>query len=130
VSSEMTNPRSASRGNFAIYFLAALGSLLIVAALAWFLYARTRPDTLNAARIAERIKDRREIEAAAAEALNNFGWADQSKGVVRLPITNAMELVVREWKNPAAGRSNLLARLERANPPPPPKAPEKPSVFE
>jgi hypothetical protein len=130
VNSNTMNSCSDSRSTFAVYFVVALGALLIVAALAWFLYSRTRPSTLNLARIEERIKFLREVNAAGAEALNNFGWQDQSKGLVRLPITNAMELIVREWKNPAVGRSNLLARLEKANPPPPPPQPAKPSVYE
>ena len=124
------NSRSEFRSTSAVYFVVVLGALLIVGALAWFLYSRTRPSTLNLARIEERIKFLHEVNAAGAEALNNFGWQDQSKGLVRLPITNAMELIVREWKNPAAGRSNLLERLEKANPPPPPPEPAKPSVFE
>jgi hypothetical protein len=130
VSAETMNRPSESRSSFALPFLAALGALLIVGALGWFLYARTAPATLNLARIEERIKFQRDVNAAGADALNHFGWQDQSKGLVRLPITNAMDLIVRDWKSPAGGRSNLLARLDKANPPPPPKAPEKPSAFE
>ncbi len=114
----------------AVYFVAVLGALLIVGALAWLLYVRTQPATVNQARIDERIKNLRDINAAGTEALNNYGWQDQTKGLVRLPIARAMDLVVREWKNPSVGRSNLLARVEKANPPPPPKEPEKPSAFE
>jgi hypothetical protein len=113
-----------------VYFVAALGVLIIVGALGWFLYDRTRPAPLNQARIEERAKFLREINAAGADALNNYGWQDQSKGLVRLPISNAVELVIREWQNPAAGRSNLLARVEKANPPPPPPPPQKPTAFE
>jgi hypothetical protein len=41
-----------------------------------------------------------------------------------------MMLVEREWaQNPAAARSNLIARVEKATAAPP-KAPEKPSPFE
>jgi hypothetical protein len=110
--------------------VAVLGAFLIVAGLAWVLYSRTRPAPLNQARIEERIKNLREITAVSTDALNNYGWQDQSKGLIRLPITNAMELVVRDWKNPAAARSNLLARVDKANPAPPPAEPAKPSVFE
>jgi hypothetical protein len=124
------NARTESRVTLTVYFVAALGALLIVGALAWFLYAQTRPAILNKARIEERIKFLHEINTAGADALNSYGWQDQPKGLIRLPITNAMEWVVRQWKSPAAARSNLLARLEKANPPPPPKEPEKPSVFE
>lgn len=124
------NTQSESNSSFSVYILGALGAFLIVGCLAWFLWYRTQPAILNQARIEERLKNLREINAASAEGLNNYGWQDQSKGIIRLPISNAMEMVVREWSNPAAARSNLLARVDRANPAPPPKAPEKPSAFE
>ena len=42
-----------------------------------------------------------------------------------------MSIIQREWgQDPSTARSNLIAREEKANPPPPPKAPEKPSQFE
>ncbi|MFO1499906.1 MAG: hypothetical protein U1G07_16200 [Verrucomicrobiota bacterium] len=119
------NSQPATRTSLGIYFIAALGATLIVGGLSWLLFVRTRPDTLNQARIAERIKNLKDITGSSTEALNNFGWQDRTKGLVRLPISNAMDLVVREWKNPAAGRSNLLARIEKAYPPPPP-----PQAFE
>jgi hypothetical protein len=124
------NSRSELKVTWLVYFIASLGAFLIVGGLAWILYSRTRPAGLNQARIEERLKNLRDINAASAEALTTYAWQDQSKGLVRLPITNAMDLIVREWKNPGLARSNLLARVDRANPPPPPKEPEKPSAFE
>jgi hypothetical protein len=114
----------------AVYVAALVGAFLIAGALAWFLIYRTRPATLNQARIEERVKALQDVNTAAAQALDSFGWQDASKGLVRLSITSAMDLVVREWKDPATGRSNLLARVERANPPPPPPEPQQPSIFE
>ena len=112
---------------FTVYFLAALGALLIVGGLAAYVHSRTGPAPLNQARIQERIKFLKEVNETGTDALDHFGWQDQPKKIVRLPITNAMELIIREWKNPAAGRSNLLARVDKANPPPPPP---KPTAFE
>ena len=40
-----------------------------------------------------------------------------------------MELTLQEWKDPVAGRSNLIARVEKATAPAP-KPPEKPSIYE
>jgi hypothetical protein len=121
------NSRPEYKLAFTVYFLAALGALLIVGALAAYVHSRTRPAALNQARIEERIKFLKEVNATGADALDHYGWQDQSKKIVRLPITNAIDLIIREWKNPAAGRSNLLARLDKANPPPPPP---KPTAFE
>jgi hypothetical protein len=107
-----------------------LGSFLIVAALVWAMQRYNQPAPLGAERAAERAKALGELRALEAEALQNPGWIDQGKGIVRLPIEEAMRLVEREWgQNPAAARSNLIARVEKATAPPP-KAPEKPSQFE
>ena len=112
------------------YVIGILGSFLIVAALVWAMQRYTQPAALNAERAAERAKALGELRAAETEALQNPGWMDQAKGIVRLPIEEAMRMVEREWgQNPAAARSNLIARVEKATAAPP-KAPEKPSQFE
>lgn len=102
---------------------------LIFAALVWKMRQYTTPPPLNAGRAAERAKALAELRAAEADALNNVGWVDQAKGVVRLPIAEAMKLAERKWQNPASARKDLIARVEKATALPP-KAPEKPSAFE
>jgi hypothetical protein len=41
-----------------------------------------------------------------------------------------MKLAEKEWRNPALARSNLIARVDKANPPPPPPPPPPKSAFE
>ena len=89
----------------------------------------TQPPPLGEDRVALRKKALAELRAAEASELDSYGWVDQAKGVVRLPIAEAMKLALREWQNPAAARSNLIARVEKATAVPPP-APAKPSPFE
>ena len=110
-----------------VYAIAILGSFLIVAALVWAMHKYTEPPPLGAGRAAERARALAELRAAEADALNNVGWVDQAKGIVRLPIADAMKIIERSWQNPAAARSNLLERVAKANPPPPKPAP---SPFE
>ncbi len=102
---------------------------LIFAALVWKMRQYTTPAPLGAARAAERATALKELRAAEADALNNVGWVDPAKGVVRLPIAEAMKLVERKWQNPAQARADLIARVEKATALPP-KTPEKPSAFE
>ena len=107
-----------------------LGSFLIVAALVWAMKHYTQPGPLGEDRAAVRAKALMELRSAEAEALTTPAWLDQGKGLVRLPVEDAMKLVVQEWgKNPSAARSNLISRVEAATAPPP-KVPEKPSAFE
>ncbi|HLH55457.1 MAG TPA: hypothetical protein VKY92_17780 [Verrucomicrobiae bacterium] len=112
------------------YFLAVLGAFLIVAGLVWAMKHYTLPSPLGEDRAAVRAKALAELRAAEAEALNTTGWVDASKGIVRLRIEDAMAWVQQNWgQNPAAARSNLISRVDKATAPPP-RAPEKPSQFE
>jgi hypothetical protein len=119
-----------SWGSGIAYAIAVLGAILIVVFLDRELKSSTAAPAVDAGRAEERSKALAEIRNSEAEALNNTGWIDPTKGLVRLKIDDAMNLVEQEWKNPAAARSNLLARVEKANPPPPPQAPPKKSEFE
>ncbi len=110
------------------YVVTVLGAFLIVGFLVWVMHEYTQPAPLNQTRATERAKALVELRASEAEQLSTAGWLDQTKGLVRIPIADAMKIVEQEWgKNPAAARSNLVARVEAANPPPPKPAP---SVFE
>src|SRR3954467_10309937 len=98
--------------------LAIVGALLIVLVLIWAMRQYMQPPPLNQNRTAERAKALAELRAQEHQELTTAGWIDQGKGLVRLPIDEAVRIVEREWRNPAAARSNLIARAEKANPPP------------
>ena len=110
--------------------VAVVVASLIFVALVWKMREYTTPAPLGAERATERTKALHELRAAEADALNNVGWIDQTKGLVRIPIAEAMKLSETAWhNNPSQARSNLIARVEKATALPP-KAPEKPSAFE
>lgn len=100
----------------ALAVLTALGTILLLVGL---MIHYTRPLDLNARRAEERAKALAELKAAEKEALETYGWVDQTKGIVRLPVARAMEMVAQEWANPAEGRAQLLKRVEKASAKPP-----------
>jgi hypothetical protein len=112
------------------YVIAILGAFLIVAGLVWAMRHYSQPPALGEDRAKVRAKALAELREDEADKLQNPGWVDPTKGLVRLPIAVAMKMVERDWgQNPAAARCNLVERVEKANVAPP-KAPEKPSPFE
>ncbi len=121
----------AACAKFCAYIVAGLGTLLIVAVLVRVMVDYTRPAPPTEDRAALRHKNLQELRNANAEVLSNpnYVWQDQAKGVVRMPIKDAMELSLKLWQDKNAARSNLFARAEKAFAVPP-KAPEKPSQFE
>jgi len=113
----------------AAYAAAVVGAFLIFGALAWAMWRYGQPAPLGGDRVAVRRKALAELRAIEAEVLNHFAWRDQAKGIVRLPIADAMKLAEREGQNPAAARSNLISRVEKATAVPP-RPPGKPSRYE
>jgi hypothetical protein len=109
--------------------VAVLGAFFIVALLVWAMQHYTQPPPLDAGRAAQRAQALRELRTEENEALRTPAWLDPGKGIVRLRIVDSMKLAEREWQNPAAARSNLIARVEKATAVPPP-APAQPSPFE
>ena len=111
---------------------AALGfvvACVIVAALILAMKHAQHPPVIDADRAATFSKALADLRAAESNALNNPGWIDRDRGLVRLPISVAMQITENEWQNPAAGRSNLIERVEKAAAPAP-AAPAKPNPFE
>ena len=102
---------------------------LIFAALVWKTRQYTTPAPLGVERATERAKALEELRAAETSALTSVGWVDQGKGVVRVPIAEALKLAEKHWQNPAQARATLNDRVEKAFYVPPPPAP-KPSAFE
>lgn len=91
-----------------------LAACLLLGALAWVAVHTTQPPGLDRARADLRRQNLAELRAAEKTALETYDWIDPFRGIVRLPVARAMELSVTVWKDPQAGRSNLLSRLEKA----------------
>jgi hypothetical protein len=109
----------AAEGRRTAWVLGSLGTLALMAFLVWVLVQSTRPEDLTAARARERTQFLAEVQQAEAEAVTDYAWQDKEKGLVRLPVVLAMELVVQEWQEPAEARARLISRVEEATAPPP-----------
>jgi hypothetical protein len=120
---------STGKNQLTAYAVAVVGSLLIFGSLAWDLWQYSQPAPLGGDRVAVRRKALAELRATEAEMLNRYAWQDQAKGIVRLPIAEAMKLAERQWQNPTAARSNLIVRVEKATAVPP-RPPGKSSRYE
>jgi hypothetical protein len=121
----MNGESSSSERSILPALIGIVGALLIVLVLVWAMKRYTEPAPLNQNRAAERAKALAELRGVEHTEQTTAGWIDQPKGIVRLPIEDAIAIVEREWRNPPAARSNLLARVAKANPPPPPKPPSQ-----
>ena len=115
------------KASFWVWVTAIAGTFLLMGALIAYVREDIQPEPIAAGRAKERKENRIAIQNAGTEQLSNVGWLDQSKGMVRLSVDQAMQLTIREWQNPAAARSNMLARSAAAvaasAPPPPPPNP-------
>lgn len=100
----------------AAYSIVVLAAFFLAVGMIWEMRSRTTPVPLGEDRAVFRHNILTNVLATDAEALNNpaYSWQDQPKGIVHLPIKDAMQLSLRLWQDPAAARSNLLSRAQKA----------------
>jgi hypothetical protein len=120
----MTPEKANHASGAAVAFI--IGSLVFIVLAIAVKLAVTVPD-IDADSGSVRSKALAQIRSNEYTNLTDLGWADSARGIVRLPIETAMQLV--EQKDPAAVRADLVARAKKAAAPAP-ITPAKPSAFE
>jgi hypothetical protein len=118
-----------SRTKTVLTAVSVLATLLLVGFLVMQMVKYNRPAPVSADRANARAKDNAAVRAAGDSALANYGYVDAAKGVVRIPIAEAMKMTVQGYQNAGDFRSNMIARLEKATAAAP-KPPEKPNEYE
>jgi|GEM_PF-685120 len=98
-----------------VYSVAVIGALLIMGWMSSMLIDRTKGPVVDHKRGEQRLKDAQEVRQLGKQSITTYGWQDQGKEIVRIPIDRSMELMVQEWKNPQEGRAKLLSRAVKAN---------------
>jgi hypothetical protein len=62
----------------------------------WVSHSGSATDREDQERAAVRTKNLADLQAADQTALTTYGWSDKAKGIIRIPVTRAMELVMPE----------------------------------
>jgi hypothetical protein len=125
----MNSESCSQKTRLGAYVVGLLGTFLIVALLVRLMQSYTQAPSMSATRAAERMQIMSEFKAANEPLVEKYDWQDQAKGFVRVPLERAKELVLEEWKDPEAARSNLMARAAKEFAVAP-KPPEKKSIYE
>lgn len=74
--------------------------------------ASPRGDTYEQRRAKVRAEKLQAVRDEASKALTTYGWANKSKGVVRIPIEEAMKLTVTELAQKIPAPANPIATPE------------------
>jgi hypothetical protein len=110
-------------GTFALGIIGlAVFAALVVGWIKW----TAKADDVNDERAAARIKKREELQAAWAAKLHTAAWVDKEKGVVQVPIDNAIRVMVAELKGKAVAKSEVKVPPPILAPPVDPKSTEPP----
>ena len=120
----------ARKSNGFLVFLGCSAAIAAVIVFAAGLLAREpKVATVDGRRAQERLETRLRLEKADFEQLTTASWVDKEKGIVRLPVGDAMKLVAVDLagKKPAPSQVKVDAPL----PMPPPYDPnsKEPPVF-
>jgi hypothetical protein len=105
--------------NAFLVFLGVAAAITVVIIIVGGLVAR-RPkvESVDAKRAAQRIEAREKLDLADREALTAAAWVDKEKGVVRLPIDDAIKLAARNLSGKKPAPSQVKVDPPLPMPPP------------
>ena len=115
----MENVNHNGKGKLAITVVAVLATFLLMAFLVRQMVKFTQPAPVGASIGTARAEENAKIRAAGVDAAKNWGYSDLARGMVRLPMEDAMKLTVQGYQNAAGFKTDLVARAEKASAPPP-----------
>ena len=86
-----------TRLHFALSFAGILGSFLIFLLILLLAYLPYRPEPVDTQQVEERKTKLADYRDGVAKEVNSYGWVNQSKGVVRIPVEESMKLTVEKY---------------------------------
>jgi len=120
-----------SRPHLFATVIGVLGAFVIMGVLVLVMVRVTRPEPVGQGRAQERKTALVQIHNEESQALyHNSAQGGAGPGFVRINISNAVDLVLREYKRDAQkARGEMVARADKAATPPP-TAPPPPNPYE
>jgi hypothetical protein len=97
------------------WFVGIVGTFLITYGFIQVMHNYTATPDLTAARAAERAKNLKDLRAEENKTLSEYAWQNKDKGIVRVPVSRAIELTLAEYKDPKALRELMIKRVEKLN---------------
>jgi hypothetical protein len=79
-----------------VSLLAWLGVIITIIIVLAIAYSVTRPDPVDQRIIQERVERLAEVQAKQTELTTTYGWVNQQDGIVRIPVSRAMQLIVAD----------------------------------
>jgi pyridoxine/pyridoxamine 5'-phosphate oxidase len=120
--------------NWILSAAGVVGSIVIIMAVLAVAYWSSRPaQTVDQEIVAERTANLSDVQAKQADLYNNYSWVDQKKGIIRIPVKDAMGLIAAQLDQatrdkPAAPARMTLAASPAGFTPPAPPAPAAPAA--
>jgi len=88
-----------SWGNRTLSVIGGVGFILLFLLILWLAYLPYRPDPIAEEQGRVRLETLREVENAGAETVTSYGVVNPKEGVYRIPVEEAMRLMVEKYRN-------------------------------
>ena len=93
------NSSQSNSSSFLTSFVGVLVTVLVFVLLVFLAYGFSGDKPVQAPRAFPNAPSGSSLKAIDAAVLNSYGWVDQEKGIVRIPVDRAKDLVIQELNN-------------------------------
>ena len=87
-------------------WIGVIALFLIIVLIAYY---PNRPPPIGENQSAARLETLTEVETKQQSAITNYGWVDQSKNIVQIPVSEAAGLLVKELEDSQPEASKVKA---------------------
>ena len=116
---ENVNNSNSPRCRTCLTIVVCVATFLLMTFLVRQMIKITTPAPVGVARATERAVEGAKIRAEGVEKAKAWGYVDPTRGIVRLPVEDAVKLTLQGYQKPTAFKADLAARLEKASVAPP-----------
>ena len=87
-----------SQSSVLFSFFGIVGTFLLFLLILFLAYIPYRPVPVDMQQIEDRKTKLSNYRSSVDKEIDSYGWVNQPKGVVRIPVSEAMKLTVRKYE--------------------------------
>ena len=109
MSNQQTTIKRLSESSTLLSAIGWIGVIALFLLIVLIAYYPNRPPAIGDDMKESRLATLNEVQSKQQSAINSYGWVDQSKNIVHIPVNEAAALLVKELENSEPEASKVKA---------------------
>ncbi len=106
---QQTGPQHISESATLLSAIGWIGVIALFLIIVFIAYLPNRPPAIGENNEEQRVATLNEVQSKQQNAISSYGWVNQTKNIVRIPVEEALALTVKDYANAEPEASEVKA---------------------